>query len=79
MSEGNLHKVFKEATGQSPIDYLIKLRLQRSMDLLSDTGLSITEIAFKTGFNDSNYFTRHFKKIIGTTPSRYRKQHSNHI
>ena len=72
MSEGNLHRVFKEAVGQSPIDYLIQLRLHRAMELLSETTLSITEIAFQVGFNDSNYFTRQFKKVVGISPSRYR-------
>ncbi len=72
MSEGNLHRVFKEATGQSPMDYLIQLRLHRAMELLTETSLSITEIAFEVGFNDSNYFTRQFKKVSGMSPSRYR-------
>lgn len=72
MSEGNLHRVFKEATGQSPIDYVIQLRLHRAMEMLSETMLSITEIAFEVGFKDSNYFTRQFKKMTGISPSRYR-------
>ncbi len=72
MSEGNLHRVFKEATGQSPIDYLVRLRMHRAMELLSGTTLSVTEIAFDVGFNDSNYFTRQFRKIVGMSPSSYR-------
>ena len=72
MSEGNLHRVFKEATGQAPIDYLIQLRMHRSMELLSETMLTVTEIAFEVGFNDSNYFTRQFKKVVGMSPSRFR-------
>lgn len=73
MSEGYLHRVFKEATGHSPIDYLIQLRMQRAMELLSGTTLPVTEIAFEVGFNDSNYFTRQFKKIVGISPSKYRR------
>ena len=78
VSDGHLHRIFKEATGQSPIDYLLKLRLQRAMELLSGTHLSITEIAFSTGFNDSNYFTRQFKKVVGVTPCTYRRQLNHH-
>jgi len=36
----------------------------------------VTEIAFQVGFTDSNYFTRQFNKLIGVTPSQYRKQYS---
>ena len=72
MSEGSLHRVFKEATGQSPIDYLIQLRMHRAMELLGETTLPVTDIAFEVGFNDSNYFTRQFKKVVGMSPSKYR-------
>ncbi len=77
MSEGNLNRVFKEATDHSPIDYLIQLRLQGAMELLSDTAFTVTEIAFEVGFNDSNYFTRIFKKMVGNTPSEYRLRQKN--
>jgi len=73
MSEGNLMRVFKDATGQSPIDYLLHLRIQRAMELLSTTDHQITEIAYEVGFNDSNYFTRAFKKVTGQTPRQHRK------
>ena len=76
MSAGNLNRIFKAATGLSPIDYLVRLRLQRSMELLTESALSITEIAFQTGFNDSNYFTRQFKRLVGIPPSTFRKQGS---
>lgn len=75
MSEGNLMRVFKEATGQSPIDYLISLRLQRAVILLEGRSITISEIAFEVGFNDSNYFTRCFKKKMGMTPGKYRVSH----
>ena len=74
MSPNNLLRVFKEATGRSPIDYLIRIRIQKSMELLRDTNMQISEISFETGFKDSNYFTRQFKKIAGVTPREYRKK-----
>ena len=73
MSEGNLMRIFKEATGQSPIDFLLHLRIQRALEFLSSTDHQVTEIAYDVGFNDSNYFTRHFKKITGQTPRQYRQ------
>lgn len=76
MSESNLLLVFKEATGRSPIDYLIRIRIQKAMELLYGTHLNVTEISEKVGFKDSNYFSRCFKKFTGTTPREYRRQFS---
>ncbi|MBL7115975.1 MAG: helix-turn-helix domain-containing protein [Kiritimatiellae bacterium] len=74
MSRSNLMRVFRKATGQTPIEYLVRLRIQRAMELLSNTDLSITEIALETGFNDSNYFTRQFRRILGESPRQFRTQ-----
>ncbi|MCK5835524.1 MAG: helix-turn-helix domain-containing protein [Lentisphaeria bacterium] len=74
MSSSNLLVVFKEATGTSPIDYLIGIRLRTAAELLRSTNQSITEIAFATGFKDSNYFTRQFNKRYSVSPSKYRKR-----
>ncbi len=74
MSRSNLLRVFHKATGQTPIDYLIQLRIQRAGTLLKNPALSITDIAMQTGFNDSNYFSRQFKKFTGTSPSAHRRQ-----
>ena len=75
MSEGNFMRLFKEATGQSPIEYLIHLRIQKAMKLLRSTNMQITQIAYHIGFNDSNYFTRIFKKNSGQSPRQYRQKH----
>jgi AraC-like DNA-binding protein len=74
MSRSNLMRVFRKATGQPPIEYLVRLRIQRSMEILYNTDLSVTEIAMKIGFNDSNYFTRQFRKVNGLSPTAYRKR-----
>ncbi len=73
MSRSNLMRIFRKATGQTPIEYLVRLRIQRAMEMLRNTDLSITEIAMEVGFNDSNYFTRQFQKANGCPPSQYRK------
>jgi transcriptional regulator GlxA family with amidase domain len=74
MSRSTLLRVFRKATGNTPIDYLIRLRVQRAMELIRKTEGSITHIAMETGFNDSNYFARQFRKIVGVSPSTYRNQ-----
>ncbi|MBM4152612.1 MAG: helix-turn-helix domain-containing protein [Kiritimatiellaceae bacterium] len=74
MSRSNLMRVFHKATGQSPIEYLIRLRIQKAMELLRNSARSITEIALDTGFNDSNYFSRQFRDALQLSPSALRKQ-----
>jgi AraC-like DNA-binding protein/quercetin dioxygenase-like cupin family protein len=74
MSRSHLMRVFRKATGQTPIEYLIRLRIQKAMELLRQTDLNITEIALTVGFNDSNYFSRQFLKTTGCTPSSFRLQ-----
>ena len=61
MSRSTLMRVFRKATGQTPIEYLIRIRMQKAIELLRVTNLSITEIAIQVGFNDSNYFSRQFR------------------
>lgn len=75
MSSSNLMRVFRKATGQTPIEYLIRLRIQKAMELLSGTDLTITEIAMQIGFNDSNYFTRQFRRVVGESPRQFRTNH----
>jgi AraC-like DNA-binding protein len=72
MSKNNLLLVFKDATGQSPIDFLLNLRLRKAAEMLLDSDCSITETALNNGFHDSNYFTRQFRKMFGCSPRQYR-------
>ncbi|MDF7825473.1 helix-turn-helix domain-containing protein [Pontiellaceae bacterium B12227] len=74
MSKSSLLTVFRKATGQTPVDYLMRLRIQRAMEMLRQTDHTVTEIAFAVGFNDSNYFTRQFKKVSGLPPRQFRAQ-----
>jgi AraC-like DNA-binding protein len=73
MSRSNLMRIFRKATGQTPIEYLVRLRIQRAMEMLRNTDLAITEIAMEVGFNDSNYFTRQFRRILGESPRSFRQ------
>lgn len=76
MSRSNLMRVFRKATGQTPIEYLVRLRIQRAMDMLRNTDLTVTEIALEVGFNDSNYFTRQFRRILGESPRSFRQRNA---
>jgi AraC-like DNA-binding protein len=76
MSRRSLIRAFHEATGATPIAYWNQLRINRAAALLRSCPDPITEIAFRVGFSDSNYFTRQFRKRLGLSPRRYRQQHS---
>lgn len=73
VSRTNLLRVFRQATGKSPVDYLIGLRIEAAKRLLRQTGLSMTDIALETGFGDSNYFARQFRLVTGRTPTAFRR------
>lgn len=68
-----LSSQFKKEAGISVIDYVNQSRIQRAQRMLVESGISIRQIAEAVGFADENYFTRMFKKHIGSAPSEYRK------
>ncbi len=74
MSRRSFLRAFEAAMGCTPIAHLIQLRITRASELLCTSNLSITEIAYDVGFNDSNYFSRQFRQAIGMTPRAYRQQ-----
>ena len=67
-------RFFREALGQSPIDYLINLRLEKAAALLRGCDITISEIAAAVGFTDSNYFSKMFSRKFELSPREYRKQ-----
>lgn len=73
LSPNHLIRVFKQATGHSPLQYLTRLRLEAACRLM-ETDRTISEIAFSVGFNDSNYFTRQFRQVYGITPTGMRRR-----
>ncbi len=64
---------FTTHTGLSPHQYLLELRLVRARNLLTETELSIKEIAVQTGFEDEHYFSRLFRQKLNLTPSQWRR------
>lgn len=73
VSKSNFFKMFKEELGVSPNEFILQERISRAKELLQHQE-SIKEVAFQTGFNDTNYFTRVFKQYEGTTPKSYQKK-----
>jgi AraC-like DNA-binding protein len=72
MSKASFFRAFKHEMGISPVDYIIKERIQFAKQLLHNPYCSIADACFKAGFNNQHYFSRAFRKIAGTTPSFYK-------
>ncbi len=70
-SPNNLLRLFREAVGTTPVDYLIRVRLRHAAELLS-RGSTVSEAAESCGFRDSNYFSRKFRAARGVSPREYR-------
>ena len=72
LSKPHLIVEFKKYLEVSPIDYLIRIRLEHASSLLMNKSLSISEIAYLVGYNDIYHFSKIFKKHKGKSPSAYR-------
>ncbi len=75
MSPNYFSTMFKRETNQSAIAYLTNLRVQKAVWYLENTEESVVDISQKVGYEDSQYFFRVFKKIMGMTPLMYRKEY----
>lgn len=73
ISPSYLGSIFKEVTGNSPIEYLINIRITQSKQFIND-GYSISETAEKVGFNDVFYFSKCFKNKEGMSPTKYKNR-----
>lgn len=71
-----LSHIFKEAFEIPPMQYLYRRRIGEAQSLLTTTPDTITEVAGRVGFGDSNYFTVQFRKYVGMTPSAYRNTYA---
>ena len=72
ISCNHLIREFKKRYGSTPLQCLTKKRLDESLKLLTDTNLSIANIAEAVGYTDVKYFTLMFKKHFGFSPAQYR-------
>ena len=76
LSVSRFSHLFREVTGMTAVQYLNDLRISKAAVLLSTTDYDISEIALRTGFRDSAYFSRIFRRSCGCSPSDYRKKHT---
>jgi len=74
ISERECLRCFNKITRESPMQYLSKYRISIASRLLSDTGMTITEICTQTGFDNPSHFSRTFKQHMQCTPTSYRKK-----
>lgn len=72
-SEPYISHVFKKATGQAPIQYVIRRRIGLAQTYLIESDLTATQIATIVGYDNTNYFITLFTRLIGVSPIRYRK------
>ena len=69
-----ISKLFKHETGVSFTDYLIRYRIKRSIEFLSDTDYKVCEISERVGYSSQHYYCEAFKKVMGLSPTEYRRK-----
>ncbi len=70
-----LSSLFKKETGMTISEYIIKVRIDKSKELLLDPQIKLFEVAKKVGYNDANYYSKAFSKQTGMTPSTFREKY----
>lgn len=71
MSRFHFARQFRLRTGESPLGYVRRMRIERAKELLRRSRPSISAVALALGFADQSHFTRAFQSFVGTTPARY--------
>jgi len=74
MSSFYFCKTFKKVIGINFTDYVVRVRIEKSKNLLLNPNLRVSEIAFEVGFQSLTHFNRMFKKVLGQSPTEYRAQ-----
>ena len=69
-SPNHFRKLFREATGLSPVKYMNRLRISRACEYIQQDGMTTVEAAEKVGFTDMNYFSRVFRQVMGCPPGK---------
>src|SRR5262245_33408863 len=71
LSMHHFAREFKQSAGVTPHHYLTQKRVERAQEMLARTDLSLSEIAYATGFSDQGHLARHFRHRLCTTPREY--------
>jgi AraC family transcriptional regulator len=74
MSQYHFCRLFKKSTGVSPHRFVIQQRVDRAKQMLRKSNHNILEVAIHCGFTDGSHLTRHFRKLVGVTPTAFRQQ-----
>lgn len=74
VSQEHLTRIFKKETGQTPLQYLTRLRMENALFLLLNTSDSVASIARACGFENGNYFARVFRRYVNCSPEQYRQR-----
>ncbi|MCC7052619.1 MAG: AraC family transcriptional regulator [Gemmatimonadaceae bacterium] len=74
LSPFHFHRVFRGMVGETPLELLRRLRLERAACALRDTSLPVTSVAFGAGYETHEAFTRAFRSAFGTSPTDFRRQ-----
>ncbi|MBD1997586.1 helix-turn-helix transcriptional regulator [Leptolyngbya sp. FACHB-541] len=74
ISQYHFCRVFRQATGVSPYQFVLQQRMEKAKELLRQRKCTIAEIALLVGYTDQSRFTRHFKRYVGATPSMFLRQ-----
>lgn len=69
-----LSTMFREKTGMKLMSYIEGIRMEKAKEYLKNNVWTVTEIAIETGYSDSNYFSKVFKKYTGVSPKQYRER-----
>lgn len=72
MSQSAFFQSFKESFGLSPLEYVLKARIEQAKKLMADPLISVTEVCYASGFNNLNHFSKLFKRMEGISPRQYR-------
>jgi signal transduction histidine kinase/ligand-binding sensor domain-containing protein/DNA-binding response OmpR family regulator len=75
MSQSIFYRRIKSATGQTTVEFIRDVRMKRAAQLLTQTQMRVSEVAFQVGIADEKYFRKTFQKIYGVVPSEYIRQH----
>ena len=76
LSERSFHRRFTQATGLAPLEYLQRLRVEQAKRRLERTRDAVEEIAWQIGYEDPSAFRRVFRRLVGLSPGKYRRQFS---
>ena len=77
MGESKCCQLFRRYFSQTPVEYLNRYRLDKSLALLRETDRSITEIALAVGFGGASYYAELFRRQMGQSPTEYRTKARN--